>query len=99
MTVTVDPLRLESVSRGLDERPPLPHGTRSPAAAATPAPTPTATPTPTPEPTAIGQLYVTTALNVRSGPSRDAEVLAVLARGTEVAVTGTTEEFLDTSHP
>ena len=43
------------------------------------------------EPTAIGQLYVTTALNVRSGPSRDAEVLAVLARGTEVAVTGTTE--------
>jgi Bacterial SH3 domain len=92
MTVTVDPLRLESVSRGLDERPPLPRGTRSPtAAAATPAPTPTATPTPTPEPTAIGQLYVTTALNVRSGPSRDAEVLAVLARGTEVAVTGTTE--------
>jgi Bacterial SH3 domain len=90
MTVTAQPLRIESVSRGLDERPPLPHGTRSPSATAATS-TPTATPTPTPEPTVIGQLYVTTALNVRSAPTQDAEVLTVLARGSVVAVTATTE--------
>lgn len=88
--VTADPVRTESISRGLDERPPLPRGTRTPSASATTA-TPTATPTPTPEPTVIGQLYVTMALNVRSAPSQDADVLAVLARGTAVDVTETTE--------
>ena len=89
MTVTAQPLRIDSISRGLDERPAL-RGTRSPSATAA-ASTPTATPTPTPEPTVIGQLYVTTALNVRTGPTQDAEVLTVLARGSVVAVTATTE--------
>lgn len=88
ITVPAQQLRTESVSRGLDERPPLPRGTRSPSTTATTA---TPTVTPTPEPTVIGQLYVTTALNVRSAPSLDAEVLAVLARGTAVDVTETTE--------
>ena len=90
MTVTADPLRTQPVSRSLDERPPLPHGTRSPSATATTS-TPTATPTPTPEPTVIGQLYATTTLNVRSAPTQDADVLAVLARGSAVAITATTE--------
>ena len=55
----------------------------------TPAPTPTETPTPTP--TVVAYMFVTTGLNVRTGPAQDAEVLTVLARGTKVGVTGTTE--------
>ena len=47
--------------------------------------------TPSPEPTVTGEMYVTAALNVRSGPSLDAEVLTVLARGTKVGVTGETD--------
>ena len=75
------------LSRGLSDRPPLP-----PSATPTPTtPQPTPTQTPTPEPTVVGHMYVTTGLNVRTAPAEDAEVLAVLARGTKVGVTGTTD--------
>lgn len=81
--------RPEPLSRGLSDRPPL-----SPSATPTPTPTtPLAPPTqtPTPVPTVVGHMYVTTGLNVRTAPAEDAEVLAVLARGTKVGVTGTTD--------
>ncbi|MGH8840932.1 MAG: SH3 domain-containing protein [Jiangellaceae bacterium] len=77
------------LSRGLSDRPPL-----SPSPTPTPTPTtpqPTPTETPTPEPTVVGHMYVTTGLNVRTAAAEDAEVLAVLARGTKVGVTGTTD--------
>lgn len=60
-----------------------------------PEPTETAEPEPEPtetaEPTAVGQMYVTTALNVRSGAGSHASVLTVLARGTKVDITGETD--------
>jgi Bacterial SH3 domain len=84
--------RAAPLSRGMDERPPLPQPSTSPTASpTTPVPTATPTPTPTPEPTVISHMYATTALNVRAGPAEDADVLTVLARGTRVGVTGTTE--------
>lgn len=83
-----DVQRPVAVSRGLGERTPVPY----PPPTATPTtPAPTSTATPTPEPTVTGHMYATTALNVRAGPAEDAEVLAVLARGTEVGVTGATD--------
>jgi hypothetical protein len=90
------PPRVVPLSRGQAERPPL----RDPSTSAlansetpttTPTPKPTRTRTPTPEPTVAGHLYVTTALNVRTAPSTDAEVLTVLERGTKVAVTDSTD--------
>jgi len=96
MSALADPVRVLSISRGKNERPPL----RSPSSSAkattttstsTPKPKPTPSPTPTPEPTVTGHLYVTTALNVRADPTQDAEVLTVLATGTEVAVTDNAE--------
>ena len=96
MSALVEPVRVLSISRGKDERPPL----RSPSSSAkattttptsTPKPKPTPSPTPSPEPTVTSHLYVTTALNVRADPTQDAEVLAVLATGTEVAVTDNAE--------
>src|SRR5690606_26189124 len=47
--------------------------------------------TPSPQPTVTGEMYVTAALNVRSGPSPDAEVVTVLARRTKVGVTDETD--------
>ncbi|HEX2360452.1 MAG TPA: SH3 domain-containing protein [Jiangellaceae bacterium] len=96
----VEPIRVlaqqqrdPSISRSLRERTPLPLVTTPSATATTAAPTPTPKPTatPTPEPTVSGHLYVTAALNVRTGPSRDAAVLTVLARGTQVGVTDVTD--------
>ena len=90
------PPRVTPISRGQAERPPL----RDPSTSAlansetptsTPTPKPSPTRTPTPEPTVAGHLYVTTALNVRTAPSRDAEVLTVLERGSKVAVTDRTD--------
>lgn len=54
-----------------------------------PKPTPTRadTPTETPGPTVVGSLYTTVNLNVRAEPSADAELIAVLERGTKVSVT------------
>ncbi len=77
------------LSRGLGERTPL-----SPSASPTTTPTapaPTPTETPTPEPTVTGYMYVTTGLNVRTGPGEHTNVLAVLALGTRVGVTGDTD--------
>jgi Bacterial SH3 domain len=86
-----DSQRSPSISRGLSQRPPVPSASSSPTPTpTTPAPA-TATPTPTAEPTVVGQLYVTTSLNVRAAPSRDAEVLTVLDRGAEVGLTATTD--------
>jgi uncharacterized protein YgiM (DUF1202 family) len=100
---SVEPIRLlaaphrdVSISRGLDQRSPLRDRSTSATATqstptSTPTPKPKPTPTPTPEPTVTGHLYVTTALNVRSGPTSDAAVLTVLYVGTKVAVTSNTE--------
>jgi Bacterial SH3 domain len=94
ISVLAESRRIVTISRALDERPPLRSpATSAEAASATPTSTPTAkreptrTPTPTPEPTVTGHLYVTTALNMRAGPTENAEVVTVLAAGTEVAVT------------
>jgi hypothetical protein len=54
-------------------------------------PEPTETPSPEPDLTVTGQMYVTTALNVRIGPGSDHDVLTVLARGATVDITDTTE--------
>ncbi len=60
-----------------------------------PTPTPTPTPTvaaepsePEPVPAVTGQLWVTSAVNVRSGPSADEERLTTLAWADQVDVTG-----------
>jgi Bacterial SH3 domain len=91
--LAAQPQRDLSISRGLRERTPLPVMTTPSATATTaaPKPTPTPTATPTPEPTVSGHLYVTTELNVRTGPSRGAVVLTVLARGTRIGVTDVTD--------
>lgn len=58
-----------------------------------PEPEPTETPEPEPEPdlTVTGQMYVTTALNVRTGPGADHDAITVLPRGTQVDITDTTD--------
>jgi hypothetical protein len=66
---------------------PAPAPTEDPAAADVVEPEPE----PTPEPTAVGTLFATAGLNVRTGPSTDNEVVTVLERGTEVEITGATE--------
>ncbi|WP_166352467.1 SH3 domain-containing protein [Phytoactinopolyspora limicola] len=43
------------------------------------------------EPTAVGQMFTVSELNVRSGPARHTTVVAVLAAGTEVEITGNTD--------
>ena len=84
------PERNLPASRDLPERLAMSRPSLSPTITpTTPAPTPTETPTPTP--TVVAYMFVTTGLNVRTGPAQDAEVLTVLARGTKVGVTGTTE--------
>jgi uncharacterized protein YraI len=60
----------------------------SPSAAPTPAPS---TPEPPPVPDVVGQLWVTADVNVRSGPSAQAERIGSLAAVTQVDVTGATE--------
>jgi len=95
--IQADQQRVVALSRSQDERPPLPTDSVTPSATETTEPTaettpePTNTPTPTPEPTVTGDMYVTTALNVRAAPTKDAEVREVLARGAQVAVTDTTD--------
>ena len=64
---------------------------RAPAPTATPTPTPTPESTPTPEPTVVDHRFATAALNVRVGPTREADVVTVLARGAKVGITGTTD--------
>lgn len=58
-----------------------------------PEPEPTTEPEPEPEPVpeVVGQLWVTEALNVRAGPSVDAERLGTAPWGTQVDVTGAIE--------
>lgn len=101
-TVLADRQRDQPLSRGGLDRTALPHPTTSPTITlstpeateeATPEPTdePTPSDTPTPEPTVVGHMYVTSALNVRAEPGQGGAVLTVLARGTQVGVTGTTD--------
>ncbi|HLT11047.1 MAG TPA: SH3 domain-containing protein [Micromonosporaceae bacterium] len=66
-----------------------PEATETPEPEKTESETPT--PEPEPEPTVAGQMFVTTALNVRSGAGSHTSVLTVLARGTEVDITGETD--------
>ena len=85
-----EPERDLPASRSLPERLAVSRPSLSPTITpTTPAPTPTETPTPAP--TVAGYMFVTAGLNVRTGPAQDAEVLTVLARGTKVGVTGTTD--------
>ncbi len=95
MSILTEPDRTAVISRSLDRRPPLGASATSAKATATPTSTPTAkpepTPTPTPEPSVTDHLYVTTALNVRAEPTKNADVLAVLSAGTRVAVTNITD--------
>jgi uncharacterized protein YraI len=88
--------RSSALSRGSVNRA-APHPSTSPSVSLStpestetpePEPTETATPEPTPEPTVAGQMYVTTALNVRSGAGSHTEVITVLARGAKVDITG-----------
>lgn len=69
-----------------------PQPTESPEAEPTAEPTETPTPTPTPEPEpvpeVVGHMYVTAALNVRTGPSQEHDVIAVLPYGARVGVSG-----------
>ena len=83
--------RSSPLSRGSVNRA-APHPSTSPSVSLS-SPEPTETETPEPEPTeteatVAGQMYVTTAVNVRSGAGSHTEVLTVLARGTEVDITG-----------
>lgn len=75
---------------------PTPTPTKKPKPEPTKAPTPTKTPEPAPEPepdpTAVGEMYVTTGLNVRTEPSADGDVVTVLERGVEVQITGETDD-------
>ena len=74
----------------------------APAPATTPAPTPTVVPAPTAEPTEppapeplpaiTGQLWTTDAVNVRTGPSADAEQITTAPFATAVAVTGAAQD-------
>lgn len=48
-------------------------------------------PEPEPVPTAVGTMFATAGLNVRTGPGTDYDVVTVLERGTEVDITGTSE--------
>lgn len=71
-----------------------PSASPSPTEEAEPAeetPEPTKEPEREPEPTAVGTMFATAGLNVRSGPSTDHKVVTVLERGTEVDVTGASE--------
>lgn len=76
------------------EASPTPTPTKKPKPAPTKSPTPTKTPEPEPEPepTATGEMYVTTALNVRTEPSTGAGIVTVLERGAEVPITGETDD-------
>ncbi|NED96036.1 SH3 domain-containing protein [Phytoactinopolyspora alkaliphila] len=56
-----------------------------------PEPEPTEEPEPEPEPTAVGERYVTTSLNVRTEPHTSADVVNVLNRGEQVAITDVTD--------
>lgn len=88
------PLSRGSVDRSVPPAtatPPEPTQTQTPTPEPTETPTPEPEPTPEPVPEVVGHMYVTAALNVRTGPSADHDVLAVLAYGTEVGITGTTE--------
>jgi hypothetical protein len=95
------------LSRGSVDRSAAGQSTPSTSATATPQPTetpePTPTPTPEPEPTpeptpepvpvpeVVDEMYVTAALNVRTGPSANHDVVAVLPYGSTVGVTGNTD--------
>lgn len=91
------------LSRGSVDRSPMGQATPSTSATATPRntetpeptkePTKTPTPEPTPEPVpdVVDEMYVTAALNVRTGPSQDHDVVAVLSYGSTVGVTGNTD--------
>lgn len=90
-------LRAGHVSRSLAQRVPLP--VQTPAAAEAPAaevppqaaPEPTTAPAPEPAPPVVGVKYATASLKVRGAPATDADVLAVVARGSELSVTGVQE--------
>ncbi len=84
-------------SRGARETPsPTPSAEPS-VEAPTPAPSApepevTAEPTPTEPPAVVGTMWVTTDVNVRTGPTADTERVGYLAALDEVDVTGTTED-------
>jgi hypothetical protein len=63
--------------------------TRKPAARPTAKPKAKRTPEHAPRPSVVGYRYATTALKVRTTPSKDADARGVLSRGDRVAVTGT----------
>jgi hypothetical protein len=96
-TVPDADLRYGRVSR--DERTPLPDPSRPAASAAAapapveppPAPAPPAEPAPPPVPEVVGTKYATADLRIRTAPTTDAESVAVVQRGSELAVTGTVE--------
>ncbi|MGF1646248.1 MAG: SH3 domain-containing protein [Kineosporiaceae bacterium] len=66
---------------------PVPATSAEPSAPAEPAPAPE----PPPVPAVVGQLWATTDVNVRSGPSSNTERIGSLAAITQVDVTGATE--------
>jgi uncharacterized protein YraI len=69
-----------------------PASTAAPSAEPSVAPEPAAAPPePPPVPAVVGQLWVTTDVNVRSGPSSDTERIGSLAALTQVDVSGVTE--------
>lgn len=96
-------------SRSQAERSPLPltavgptvTPTESPTETPTKSPTKSPTKTPEPEPTVTAYRYVGTAagLNVRTGPSEDADIVTVFDYGTKVGITGTEKgEWLQIIH-
>ncbi|MGF1661262.1 MAG: SH3 domain-containing protein [Kineosporiaceae bacterium] len=77
---------LAQASRGAARSaPPTPAASPAPAESTAPAPEPP------PVPAVVGQLWVTTDVNVRSGPSSDTERIGSLAALTQVDVTGAAE--------
>lgn len=100
-----DVQRAASPSRSMRRQSPAPVPTDTPTVEITrgetpePEPTkeqeaePTQEPTaePSPEPTVDGYMFATAGLNVRDAATVDAEVVTVVALGTELAVTGSTD--------
>ncbi len=81
-------------SRGVVRETPAPAATPEPSAAA-PAPAPSAAPAPPPPPpppAVVGELWVTTAVNVRSGPSAGTERVGSLEALAKAGVTGATQD-------
>lgn len=94
--------RAASPSRSLQRRAPVPASTPTvtvseetaeaqPTETPTPEPTQEPTQEPSPEPTVDSHMFATAGLNVRDGAGTDSEVVTVVARATELALTGVTD--------